>query len=173
MTRDDLALRDATPADAELVLAFIRELAEYEREPDAVETTAATLAAQLAAFPPPFRCRLAFLDGEPAGFALFFSNYSTWRGKVGLHLEDLYVRPALRGRGVGLALLRDVARIALATGAVRLEWAVLDWNRPAIDFYRRAGAVPLDEWTTFRLADEALRRFAEGSAPAPPPDAEG
>jgi GNAT superfamily N-acetyltransferase len=155
-------LRDAEPGDAELVLRFVRELATYEREPDAVEVDAATLRAQLAAERPPFSCVIAEVDGEAVGFALWFSNYSTWRGRVGVHLEDLYVTPARRGTGAGSALLREVARRAVETGAVRLEWNVLDWNEPAIAFYRAVGAEPLGEWTTFRLADEALARLARG-----------
>lgn len=155
-----LAIRTATPADAETILAFIRALAEYEREPQAVEATAEVLAAQLASPRPPFECLLAELDGEPVGFALYFQSYSTWRARPGIYLEDLFVRPEQRGRGIGRALLARLAAIAVDRGCARLEWAVLDWNRPAIDFYTALGAKPLDEWTVFRLSDEPLRRLA-------------
>lgn len=155
-----LVLRDAIPADAPVLLALIRALAEYEREPDAVETTAETLAAQLAAPQPPFAALLAEEDGVVLGFALHFPTYSTWRGRVGVHLEDLFVVPEARGRGIGFALLAALARHAVDVGAARLEWSVLDWNRPAIDFYERLGAQPLSEWTTYRLDRDALARLA-------------
>lgn len=166
MTRQ-LTLRDAVPRDAELVLALIRELAEYEREPAAVEVDAPTLAAQLAETTPPFECRIAEVDGEPAGFALFFATYSTWRGRRGIHLEDLFVRERFRRLGVGRRLLADVAQVAVERGAARLEWSVLDWNQPAIDFYVRAGAVPLSEWTVFRVTDAALDALAAHAAETP------
>lgn len=151
-----LALRFAGPDDAPTLLAFIRELAAYEREPDAVEVTEATLREQLASSAPPFECLIAELEGEPAGFALFFHTYSTWRGRRGLWLEDLYVRPARRGEGIGRRLLAALARIARDRGCARFEWSVLDWNEPAIRFYRSLGAVPLDEWTRWRLDGDAL-----------------
>jgi GNAT superfamily N-acetyltransferase len=156
-----MKLRPATPEDAESVLGLIVELATYEREPDAVEATAETLRAQMASEKPPFECLLAEIDGEVAGFALFFENYSTWRGRSGVYLEDLFVKPTYRGRGIGRALFREVARRAVERGAGRFEWAVLDWNQPAIDFYLAHGAVRLDEWTVFRLSGEALKRAAE------------
>jgi len=155
-----LRLRHAVPADAPTLLALIRALAAYEREPDAVETTVDVLAAQLAAPEPPFAALLAEEDGVVLGFALHFQTYSTWRGRVGVHLEDLFVVPEARGRGVGVALLAALARHAVAIGAARLEWSVLDWNRPAIDFYERLGAQPLGEWTTWRLDRDALVRLA-------------
>ncbi len=150
------ALRFAGPDDAPTLLAFIRELAAYEREPDAVEVTEATLREQLASSAPPFECLIAEVDGVPAGFALFFHTYSTWRGRRGLWLEDLYVRPARRGEGIGRRLLAALARIARDRGCARFEWSVLDWNEPAIRFYRSLGAVPLDEWTRWRLHGDAL-----------------
>lgn len=155
-------LRPATESDAELIHALIVELATYEREPDAVEATPASLREQLAADPPPFECLLVAPAAglEPVGMALFFHNYSTWRGKRGVYLEDLFVRPAARGRGYGLALLRALARLARERDCPRLDWAVLDWNEPAIEFYRRLGAEPLEEWRTFRLSGEALARLA-------------
>lgn len=160
-----LRIRDATADDAALVLSFVRELASYEREPAAVEATEETLRAQLSASPPPFECFLAEIDGEPQGFALFFQSYSTWRGRPGIYLEDLFVREACRGRGVGRALLARVAAAAVERGAARLEWAVLDWNQPAIDFYRALGAVPMSEWTVFRLDRTALYQVAERGKP--------
>lgn len=158
MTTSTLEIRAARPEDAATVLGFIRELAEYEREPAAVETTAATLEEQLARANPPFECLLAELNGKACGFALFFSNYSTWRGQSGIYLEDLFVPESRRGEGIGKALLTAVARIAVQRGCPRMEWAVLDWNQPAIDFYRSLGAVPMAEWTTFRLTGDALQR---------------
>ena len=162
-------IRAATPADAATVHRFICELAAYELEPDAVVCTVADLAAQLAAAAPPFECLIAQSpdDGgvpEPVGFALFFHNYSTWRGAPGLYLEDLFVPPDRRRQGIGLALLEAVAAIAVARGCHRFEWSVLDWNTPAIDFYGSLGAVPMTGWTTFRLAGEPLKRVAAGAA---------
>lgn len=160
-----VTVRLATPADAQVILAFIEGLALYEREPDAVQTDATIIAGQLAEEPPPFECLLRFDDDEPVGFALFFHNYSTWRGRRGLYLEDLFVPPEHRGRGHGLALFRAVAAIAVQRGCPRMEWSVLDWNTPAIDFYRALGAVSMDGWTTFRLADEALVAASRDDAP--------
>ncbi|MFT7624599.1 MAG: GNAT superfamily N-acetyltransferase [Myxococcota bacterium] len=154
-----IQIRFAGPTDAALIYGFILDLAVYEREPDAVKTSPEQLATQLAAKAPPFEALIAELDGEAAGFALFFANYSTWRGCAGIHLEDLFVPPELRGRGVGLALLRRLAQLTVERGGARLEWAVLDWNTPAIEFYERLGALPMNEWTTFRLTDDALRRL--------------
>ncbi|MBW2456484.1 MAG: GNAT family N-acetyltransferase [Deltaproteobacteria bacterium] len=156
-----IQLRSATPDDAEQIHRFVVALAEYEREPDAVRCTADELRSQLAEPEPPFRCLLAELDGTPAGFALYFHNYSTWRGRAGLYLEDLFVLPELRGRGVGKRLLAELARIAQARGCARMEWAVLDWNQSAIDFYRRLGAEPMSEWTLFRLTDDPLADLAK------------
>lgn len=155
-------IRPAGPADAEVIHAFIVGLAIYERAPDAVEVTPAALRAQLASPAPPFESLLA-LDGDrPVGFALFFPTYSTWRGRRGIHLEDLFVPEAERGRGIGAALLARLARIAVERGCARLEWAVLDWNTPAIGFYRGLGAEALDEWTTYRLTGPALAALAAG-----------
>ncbi len=151
-----LVVRRATPDDAELIHHFVCELARYEKEPDAVKATPDSLRAQLCASHPPFECLVAELGGVPVGFALFFANYSTWRGRPGVWLEDLFVPEQHRGKGAGRALLVEVARIAKERGCARMEWAVLDWNRPAIDFYRSLGALPLEEWTIFRLSDEAL-----------------
>lgn len=160
MTDGPIELRRAGPADAETLLRFIQALAEYEREPDAVRTDAATLRRQLAEPSPPFECLIAELGGRPVGFALFFSTYSTWRGRPGLYLEDLFVLPESRGRGVGRRLLVELGRLAIRRGCARLEWSVLDWNEPAIGFYRALGAVPMDEWTVWRLTDDALASLA-------------
>lgn len=151
-----VTIRAATPHDADTIHAFICALAVYEREPDAVQVTAAILRDQLASPRPPFECLLAESAGVALGFALFVQNYSSWRGRAGLHLEDLFVPERHRGQGIGTALLTALARLAVSRGCARLEWAVLDWNQPAIDFYRGLGAIPLDEWTTYRLTDRAL-----------------
>lgn len=156
----ELRIRVAKPDDAPTILRFIQELAEYEREPHAVKTSTETLCAQLSAEKPPFECLIAEAGGEPVGFALFFQNYSTWRGQAGVYLEDLYVPLHLRRKGIGRALLRAVARVAVERDAGRLEWAVLDWNQPAIEFYRSLGAIPMNEWTVFRLVDESLSNLA-------------
>jgi GNAT superfamily N-acetyltransferase len=155
-----MPIRFATPADAPTILRFIRELAEYEREPDAVEVTEAVLAAQLSEETPPFECLLAEEGSEPMGFALFFHTYSTWRGRRGLHLEDLWVTPSARRRGVGRALLARLAAIAVARGCARLEWSVLDWNELAHSFYRGVGAQAMSEWTTWRLDGAGLQRLS-------------
>ena len=155
-----LSIRDATPADAAVIHRFIVELAVYEKEPDAVVVTPAILAEQMRAQNPPFECLIAEQEGAPIGFALFCHSYSTWRGQRGLYLEDLYVTPAARKSGAGRALMRRLARVALDRDCGRMEWAVLDWNQPAIDFYDRLGA-PKGEWLGLRLADQALRDLAE------------
>jgi GNAT superfamily N-acetyltransferase len=156
MIAESIRIRSATPDDAELVLHFIRELARYEREPDAVEATADSLRAQMVGADPPFECLIGEIDARPQGFALFFQSFSTWRGRPGVTLEDLFVSDRARGRGLGRALFAAVARVAVARNAARLEWSVLDWNQPAIDFYQALGAVPMSEWTVFRLTGEAL-----------------
>jgi GNAT superfamily N-acetyltransferase len=155
-----LALRTATAEDAATIHALVVALAEYEREPDAVLNTPNVLRAQLAAVPPPFECLLAEDDGVAVGFALFFPTYSTWLGRPGVWLEDLFVLEAHRRRGIGRALLTRVAELAVARGCGRLEWSVLDWNTPARDFYRRLGATALEEWTIHRLTGDALRELA-------------
>jgi GNAT superfamily N-acetyltransferase len=162
-----LRIRTAREGDGETILAFVRELAEYEREPASVLATAAIYDAQLASVRPPFECLIAEEEGEPVGFALYFPTYSTWRGKPGIHLEDLWVTPPSRRRGIGRALLVRVAQIAISRGCARLEWPVLDWNTPAHAFYRALGARPLEEWTTWRLDGDALTAMS-GDAPASP-----
>jgi GNAT superfamily N-acetyltransferase len=176
-------IRAAVAEDAALILSFVRELAEYEREPDAVKLTEAELVRD--GFPAAggeryFECLIAEEDGEPAdsqtpggqgygerprvqaaGMALFFPVYSTWRGRA-LHLEDLFVRPQFRGRGIGKALLTKVAELAVERECKLLYWHVLDWNEPAIEFYKSLGAAALDDWTRMRLTDEPLRALAAG-----------
>ncbi len=161
-----MLLRPAREADLDTIIALIRGLAEYEREPHAVQLDREELRRNLFGERPYAEVILAEDDsGAVAGFALFFHNFSTWLGKPGIWLEDLFVWPEQRGRGYGKALLTEVARIAVQRGCGRFEWSVLDWNEPAIGFYRSLGAVPMDEWTTYRLAGEALERLAGADAP--------
>jgi GNAT superfamily N-acetyltransferase len=157
-----VSIRDAVPADTSDLLRLIRELAGYEREPDAVEATEADLRSHLFDPGPQVFALVAEVDGSVVGMAIYFVSFSTWTGRHGLYLEDLFVEPAHRSQGIGRALMRALARRAVDRGYQRLEWAVLDWNQPAIGFYRALGAIPMDEWTTFRLAGEALARFAQG-----------
>ena len=155
-------IRPARPADAATILRFIRDLAAFEREPDAVEATEEMLGEALFGAHPAAEAVIAEQDGQPLGFALFFHNFSTWTGRRGLYLEDLYVTPDARGRGIGGALLRHLAGIAVARGCARFEWSVLDWNAEAIAVYRRIGAVGMEDWTVQRLSGEPLRRLAAG-----------
>jgi len=156
-----IAVRRATADDAQLLHGFIVALAEYEREPDAVEVTPEQLGAQLAQSSPPFEALIAEGSDGALGFALYFFNYSTWRGRIGLYLEDLFVPEAHRGDGVGIALMGTLARTAVERDCARFEWAALDWNTPAIEFYQRLGAEALGDWTTFRLSGEALQSLAD------------
>lgn len=156
---DAHAIRKATPADIPAILQLIVDLAVYEREPDAVKATVAGLTATLFGPTPSAEAIVAELAGAVVGVALFFTNFSTWSGRNGIYLEDLYVRPEARGTGLGKALLQRLAALAVARGCARVEWSVLDWNAPAIDFYRSLGAVPKDEWTVYRLDGDALARF--------------
>jgi GNAT superfamily N-acetyltransferase len=156
-----LNIRPATPADIPTILGFIRELALYEREPDAVVATEADLLRDGWGATPRFTALIADHEGAPAGFALYFTSYSTWRGHHGIRLEDLYVTPALRGKGIGKALLARLAQIAIEQGCPRLEWDVLEWNAPAIAVYESIGAKILTEWRIMRLADDALKALAE------------
>jgi GNAT superfamily N-acetyltransferase len=155
-----ITLRAATAADTPQILAFIRGLAEYEKLTHACVATEEELRASLFGPRPFAEVILAEWEGAPAGFALFFHNYSTFRARPGIYLEDLYVLPEKRGHGIGKALLAELARLAVERGCARLEWSVLDWNEPAIRFYRSLGAEPQDEWTIFRVTDEALTRLA-------------
>ncbi len=155
-------IRAAEVRDVPLILRLVRELAEFEREPGAVVATEDMLSAALFGDRPAAEAVIAEHDSEAVGFAVFFQNFSTWTGRPGLYLEDLYVTSAARGLGVGTALLRHLAGIALDRGYGRFEWAVLDWNEPAIAFYRSMGAVGMDEWRIQRVSAEALERLARG-----------
>jgi GNAT superfamily N-acetyltransferase len=157
-------IRFATAANAELILHFIRELAGYEHAAGAVAATPALIRSQMEQPQPPFECLIAERNGEPAGFALFFRNYSTWRGSPGLYLEDFFVPEKLRGLGVGKALFKRMAQLAVERGWARMEWAVLDWNHPAEEFYRARGAVAKNEWTVWRLEGDSLAEVARDSA---------
>jgi len=159
----ELNIRPATPDDVPQILAFIRELAEYEREPDAVLATEADLHRDGFTEPRRFHCLMAEYDGAPAGFALYFYSYSTWAGHAGIYLEDLFVRPIFRGKSIGKSLLSSVAAIAVAEGCPRLEWSVLDWNQPSIDFYHQMGAVMKSEWKGMRVSGDALPALAQSS----------
>jgi GNAT superfamily N-acetyltransferase len=156
-----LLIRSAQPADASLVHALIRELAEYEKLLDQVTATPADTAAALFADNPRVFCDIAEWNGAPAGFALWFYNFSTFRGAHGIYLEDLFVRPEFRGKGIGKALLVALTRRAAAEGCARLDWAVLDWNTHSIAFYEKVGARPISGWTGYRLAGDALERLAK------------
>jgi GNAT superfamily N-acetyltransferase len=156
-----LSIRPAIASDAALIFRFIRELAEYERLAHEVDATEADIAKALFGPNPRVFADIAEWEGEPAGFALWFYNFSTFRGRHGIYLEDLFVRPELRSKGIGPALLRHLARRCIAEGLARLEWWVLDWNEPALKVYRSIGAMPMDEWTVQRVTGEALERLAE------------
>ncbi len=156
-------IRSATAADAAVILRFIRELAEYEKALHEVAATEETVAASIFGEGSVTRAVICeTVDGEPAGFAVWFKSYSTWLAKNGLYLEDLYVTPKHRGGGVGKKLLRHLARVAIEEGCARFEWSVLDWNEPAIRVYDAIGAEPQNEWIRYRLTGEKLKRFAEG-----------
>jgi len=165
-------IRSATPDDTAALVELIHELAEYEREPHQVEIDPSMLADAMFGEHPAVFAHVAEVDGEVVGMALFFRSFSTWTGRHGIYLEDLFVRPAHRGRGLGRALVASLADLAVERGYPRLEWAVLDWNEPAIGFYRSLGAAPMDEWTVFRLSGVDLaavaRRPPSGDV-APPP----
>lgn len=155
-------IRPATPDDVPVIGEFIRELADYERAPQMAIATDSQLRESLFGPQPAVYAHLAVADdGQPAGFALWFLNYSTWRGTHGIYLEDLFVRPAFRGAGHGRQMLAELARIAVERGYWCVQWWVLDWNTPSIDFYRSLGAEAQDEWTVFRLHGEPLARLAK------------
>ena len=155
-------LRRARPGDEDGILDCIRRLAQYEREPDAVQTTAADLGETLFGASPSVFAHVVEKDGELVAVAVWFLNYSTWTGRNGIYLEDLFVRDSERRRGYGRALLKALAELCVARGYGRFEWSVLDWNESAIGFYRSLGAVGMDEWTIQRLTGDALSRFAAG-----------
>ena len=153
-------IREAAPADVPVILELIRELAVYEREPDAVEATEAMISAALFGDAPVASCHVAALDGRVVGFALWYVTFSTWKGVAGLWLEDLFVRPVARGHGLGKALLQELAAVCVDRGYARFEWWVLDWNVDAQGFYRSLGARPEDDWTVWRVDGEALTQLA-------------
>jgi len=157
----DFEIRPARVADVPVILELIRDLATYERAPDDVTATEEQLVDVLFGDRPVAEVLLAFEAGSPVGFAVFFRNFSTWLGRPGLYLEDLFVKPKKRGKGYGRALLIYLAKIALERGCGRMEWAVLDWNEPAIKFYHALGAKPMDEWTVFRLTRDGIARLAQ------------
>ncbi len=156
-----LKIRPATLEDVPLIRQFIRDLAEYERAPEAAVVTEESLRRDGFGPEPKYRCVIAEWDGAPAGFAFFFYNYSTWQGQAGLYLEDLFVKPVFRGKGIGKALLIHLAKIAVDENCGRFQWQVLDWNTPAIDFYKSLGAEVMSEWLTMRVEGENIRKLAE------------
>jgi GNAT superfamily N-acetyltransferase len=156
-----LSIRPATTQDARLILDFIRDLAEYERAPEAAVATEADLLRDGFGPNPKFHCVIAEWNGQPAGFAFYFYNYSTWQGRPGLYLEDLFVRPQYRGKGIGKALLVHLAQVAVRENCGRFQWQVLDWNTPAIQFYESLGARKLTEWLTMRLEGEDIEELAQ------------
>jgi GNAT superfamily N-acetyltransferase len=158
-----LIIRRARADEAGLVHAFVRELADYEKLSHEVEATEADIAEALFGENPRLYCDIAEWDGEPAGFAVWFVNFSTFSGKPGIYLEDLFVRPALRGKGIGKALLVHLAKQCVTNGWSRLQWAVLDWNTLSIEFYKSLGAELMDDWTICRVNREALIRLAQGA----------
>lgn len=161
MAGAELSIEPASPADVPVILQFIRRLAEYEKLSHEVRATDADLQRHLFGPRPAAEVIIARDGGRPAGYALFFATFSTFVGRPGIWLEDLFVLPEDRGRGIGKALLRRVAAIAVERHCGRLEWSVLDWNEPAINFYRRIGAEPMNQWTTQRLAGDALKAASE------------
>ena len=163
MSRKAFTIRSATIADVTVILELIRALATYERAPNEVTATEKDLAEVLFGEKPAAEVLLAFENARAVGFALFFHNFSTWLGRPGLYLEDLFVRPEDRGKGYGRALLIELAKIARDRHCGRMEWAVLDWNKPAIKFYRKLGAKPMDEWSVFRLTRDGIAKLADAA----------
>jgi len=159
-----LIIRPAVASDCPLVLSFIRDLASYEQLMAEFQATEEKLHATLFAERPSAECVLAFVDGAAAGFAVFYTNYSTFLAKPGLYVEDLFVKPAFRKKGVGRALLAHIAGLANERGCGRVEWTVLDWNEPAIDFYATFGAAPMEDWRLCRLSGEVLKKYAGAGA---------
>jgi len=158
-----LSIRSATPADISLIGQFIRDLAEYEKLAHEVRFDEAVMAQKLFGPRPFAEVLIGEIDGTPQGFALFFHNFSTFEGRPGIYLEDLFVRPDARGSGLGKALLGKLAALAVERDCARLEWSVLDWNTPAIDYYKALGARPMDEWTVYRVDGDALTGLAAHS----------
>jgi len=166
-SQSNFEIRPARVEDVPLILELIRDLATYERAPKEVTATEEQLLAVLFGEKPVAEVLLAFEEKSPVGFAVFFHNFSTWLGRPGLYLEDLFVKPEKRGKGYGRALLVDLAKLARDRGCGRMEWAVLNWNEPAIKFYRAVGAKPLDEWTVYRLTRDGIARLAQSESPLP------
>ena len=162
-SKNAVRISRATERDVPLIVQLIRELAEYERAPNEAVATVEGMTNALFGEIPQAEVLLAHFDGKPAGFALFFYNFSTWTGKRGIYLEDVFVRPEMRRHGIGVELFRELAAIAVARDCPRLEWAVLNWNELAINFYKKIGATAKDDWTTFRLCGDTLRKLAEKS----------
>ena len=160
-----IKIREATAADCELILHFTRELAVYEKAGNEVIATAADIRRSLFGPDPAAHALICSADDQPAGFAVYFFNFSTWLGRRGLYLEDLYISPQHRGKGAGKALLNQLARIALLQNCGRFEWSVLDWNEPARRFYHHLGAKPLKEWIVYRLTGPALEKLANDQGP--------
>ena len=154
-------IREAAPDDVGVILHFINELAIYEKAPEEVKTNAGMIEETLFGPAAKTRCLIGEIEGEAVGFAVYFSNYSTWLGKYGIYLEDLYVSPEHRGKGVGKALLVHIAGIALDNDCGRFEWSVLDWNTPSIEFYKSLGAVEMSEWRIYRVTGDALKKLAD------------
>jgi GNAT superfamily N-acetyltransferase len=162
----DFKIRPACVEDVPVILYLIRDLATYERAPDEVTATEEQLVDVLFGEKPAAEVLLAFEEGSPVGFAVYFFNFSTWLGRPGLYLEDLFVKPEKRGKGYGRVLLVELAKIARDRGCGRMEWAVLEWNEPAIKFYRALGAKPMDEWTVFRLTGDGIAKLADAAETA-------
>ena len=154
-----MLIREASPADVPAIMQLIHDLAEYEKAPQEVETNEVEIASALFADQPKVFAQVIDLDGEVIGMAIWFLNFSTWQGKHGIYLEDLYVKPEYRGRGYGLAMLKHLAALCVERGYGRFQWWVLDWNTPAIEFYKSQGAIAMDEWTVYRVSGDALKRL--------------
>ena len=159
-----MSIRSAEPRDVPALIAMVLELAEYENAPEQAIATEADFTRDLFGESPRVHALVVEVSGEVVAYAFYFLNYSTWLGRHGIYLEDLYVRPAFRGQGYGKALLIRLAQVCVEQGYGRLDWSVLDWNEPALDFYRSIGAVPMDEWTGQRVTGEALAELARQSA---------
>ncbi|HET7850198.1 MAG TPA: GNAT family N-acetyltransferase [Pseudolabrys sp.] len=159
-----VTVRVAEPADSALILSLVHELADYERLSSKVDATEKQIAAALFAPKPRVFCDIAEWSGEAVGFAVWFLNFSSFRGRNGLYLEDIFVRPAYRGKGIGKALMRALAQRCVSEGWPRFEWAVLDWNKPSIEFYKSIGASVMEDWRICRMSGEALQRFAREDA---------
>jgi GNAT superfamily N-acetyltransferase len=159
-----MSIRAAVPEDVPAILQLIKDLAVYEKAPDAVKSTAENLHQALFGPEPKVFAHVVDIDGEIVGISIWFLNYSTWMGTHGIYLEDLYVDPAHRGKGYGVALLKNLAQICVERGYSRLQWWVLDWNEPSINFYKSLGAIPMDEWTVFRVDGDALQKLGTPTA---------